>query len=100
MNALPACHAGAGKATMSSRCCLISCCPAGFPNVLGSDNGSECTAKCIRRRLSDAGSITANIEPDRPWENGSIESFNVRMRDEFLNGERFDTLHEAQVLTQ
>jgi len=65
-----------------------------------SDIGSEFTANRIRKWLSDAGSITAYIEPGSPWENGYIESFNARMRDEFLNGETFDTMYEAQVLTQ
>ncbi|MEA5048739.1 MAG: transposase, partial [Eubacteriales bacterium] len=45
-------------------------------------------------------SITAYIEPGSPWENGYIESFNARMRDEFLNGELFHTMYEVQVLTQ
>ena len=72
----------------------------GVPEYMRSDNGSEFTAKKIRQWLSDAGSITAYIEPGSPWENGYIESFNARMRAEFLNGELFDTMFEAQVLTQ
>ena len=72
----------------------------GVPEYMRSDNGSEFTAKQIRRWLSDAGSITAYIEPGSPWENGYVESFNARMRAEFLNGELFDTMFEAQVLTQ
>ena len=40
------------------------------------------------------------IEPGRPWENGHIESFNGKLRNELLNGEIFDTLHEAQVLIE
>ncbi len=43
---------------------------------------------------------TLFIEPGSPWENGYIESFNGRLRDEHLNGERFDTLFEAQVLIE
>ena len=72
----------------------------GVPEYMRSDNGSEFTAKQIRQWLKDAGSITAYIEPGSPWENGYIESFNARMRAEFLNGELFDTMYEAQVLTQ
>ena len=64
----------------------------GVPEYMRSDNGSEFTAKQIRKWLSDAGSITAFIEPGSPWENGYIESFNARMRAEFLNGELFDTM--------
>ena len=72
----------------------------GVPEYMRSDNGSEFTANRIRKWLRDAGSITAYIEPGSPWENGYIESFNARMRAEFLNGEIFDTMFEAQVLTQ
>lgn len=43
---------------------------------------------------------TLFIEPGSPWENGYIESFNGRLRNEYLNGERFDTLLEAQVLIE
>jgi len=38
------------------------------------------------------------IEPGSPWENGYIESFNGKLRDELLNGEVFDTVLEAQVV--
>ena len=40
---------------------------------------------------------TLYIEPGSPWENGYIESFNGKLRDELLNGEVFDTVLEAQV---
>jgi len=40
------------------------------------------------------------IEPGSPWENGYCESFNSKLRDEFLNGEIFYTLKEAQVLAE
>ncbi len=42
----------------------------------------------------------AHEEPGSPWENGYIESFNGKLRDELLNGEVFDTLLEAQVLVE
>lgn len=70
----------------------------GTPEYLRSDNGSEFTAKKIRKWLSNTGVITAYIEPGSPWENGYIESFNARMRDEFLNGELFGNMYEVQVL--
>jgi transposase InsO family protein len=70
----------------------------GVPEYLRSDNGSEFTAKKVRRWLQNTGVITAYIEPGSPWENGYIESFNGSMRDEFLNGELFGCLYEAQVL--
>ena len=46
------------------------------------------------------GVKTLYIEPSSPWENGYIESFNGKFRDELLNGEIFDTLLEAKVLTE
>ncbi len=72
----------------------------GTPEYLRSDNGPEFIAKALRRWLRDIGIITTYIEPGSPWENGYIESFNARMRDEFLNGELFGNLYEAQVLTE
>lgn len=72
----------------------------GIPEYLRSDNGTEFTAKRIRTWLRSTGVITAYIEPGSPWENGYVESFNARMRDEFLNGELFGNMYEAQVLTK
>jgi len=71
----------------------------GTPEYLRSDNGPEFIAKKLRKWLSELGVITAYIEPGSPWENGYCESFNSRMRDEFLNGELFGNMYEAQVLT-
>ena len=52
------------------------------------------------RWLKNLGVITTYIEPGSPWENGYCESFNSRMRDEFLNGELFGNLYETEVLTK
>lgn len=41
-----------------------------------------------------------DIEPGAPWENGYVESFNGKMREQFLNSELFYTLKEAQILTE
>ena len=71
----------------------------GIPEYLRSDNGSEFTSNQIMQWLSNIGVITAFIEPGSPWENGYCESFNSRMRDEFLNGEIFGNMYEAEVLT-
>ena len=54
----------------------------------------------LRQRLDKVGVNTAYIEPGSPWENGYIESFNARLRDELLNGEIFETLLEAKVLIE
>jgi putative transposase len=72
----------------------------GCPIYIRSDNGSEFTATAIREWLYNLGVTTAYIEPGSPWENGFCESFNSRMRDEFLNCELLDTLKEAEILTK
>ena len=54
----------------------------------------------LKEWLHNLGISTAYIEPGSPWENGYCESFNARMRDEFMNGEIFGTLQEAAVLTR
>jgi len=70
----------------------------GIPEHIRSDNGPEFTAKAIRRWLNYVGVKTLFIEPGSPWENGYIESFNGKLRDELLNREIFTTLIEAKVL--
>ena len=70
----------------------------GIPEHIRSDNGPEFTAKAIRRWLSRVGVKALFIEPGSPWENGYIESFNGKLRDELLNREIFTTLIEAKVL--
>lgn len=70
----------------------------GVPAYLRSDNGSEFTANKVRDWLSRVGVTTLFIEPGSPWENGYVESFNGKLRDELLAREQFDTLLEAKVL--
>jgi transposase InsO family protein len=72
----------------------------GVPEHIRSDNGPEFTARTIRQWLRDLGVKTLYIEPGSPWENGYIESFNGKLRDELLNVEIFTTLCEAQVLIE
>ena len=72
----------------------------GVPEFIRSDNGLEFTAQAIREWLEALGVRTLSIEPDSPWENGYIESFNGKLRDELLNVEIFDTLWEALVLAE
>jgi putative transposase len=72
----------------------------GLPDFIRSDNGSEFTASAVKDWLKDLGVRTLFIEPGSPWENGYIESFNGKLRDELLNGEIFDTMTEARVLTE
>ena len=72
----------------------------GIPEHLRSDNGPEFTAKTIRAWLNRIGVKTLFIERGSPWENGYIESFNGKLRDELLNREIFTTLQEAKVLIE
>jgi transposase InsO family protein len=72
----------------------------GIPDHIRSDNGPEFTAASVRQRLARIGVKTLFIEPGSPWENGYVESFNGKLRDECLNGEIFETLLEAQVLIE
>ena len=70
----------------------------GVPEHIRSDNGPEFTAKAIRKWLGRMDVKTLFIEPGSPWENGYIESFNGKLRDELLNREIFTTLTEAKIL--
>jgi len=72
----------------------------GIPEYLRSDNGPEFTAREIRKWLAKIGVKTLFIEPGSPWENGYIESFNGKLRDELLNREAFSNLTEAKVLIE
>jgi IS30 family transposase len=65
-----------------------------------SDNGSEFTAIAVRGWLPRGGVKTLYMELGSPWENGSNESLNGKLRDELLNGEIFYTLQEAKVLIE
>ena len=72
----------------------------GTPAYIRSDNGSEFTAKAVRAWLGRLGVKTLYIERGSPWENGYVESFIGKMRDELLNGELFCCLAEAKVLVE
>jgi transposase InsO family protein len=72
----------------------------GVPDHIRSDNGPEFTAGVVREWLGRVGVKTLFIEPGSPWENGYIESFNGKLRDELLNGEIFYSLREAKVLIE
>jgi transposase InsO family protein len=72
----------------------------GLPDYIRSDNGTEFTSKLIREWLDRLGVGTLFIEPGSPWENGYIESFNGKLRDECLNREVFSNLLEAKVLIE
>ena len=72
----------------------------GMPTHIRSDNGPEFIAIKLRQWLTNLDVAPLYIEPGSPWENGYVESFNGKMREQFLNGELFYTLKEAQILTE
>jgi len=72
----------------------------GVPNHVRSDNGPEFTAKAVREWLARVGVKTLYIEPGSPWENGYVESFIGRFKDEYVDREIFYTLTEAKVLIE
>ena len=69
----------------------------GRPGALRMDNGPEFVALVLRGLCHGRGIDPAYIEPGKPWQNGLAESFISRLRDEFLDGEVFLSVLEAQV---
>lgn len=72
----------------------------GAPEYIRSDNGPEFVAKAVRDWLTASGVGTLFIEPGSPWENGYIESFNSRLRDELLSRELFTSVLEGRVMAE
>ena len=68
----------------------------GRPKHIRSDNGPEFVAKLVRDWLAQAEVATLFIAKGSPWENGYVESFNARLRDELLNRELFLSVTEGQ----
>ena len=72
----------------------------GVPKYLRSDNGPEFVAKAVQKWLEEVGCQTLFITPGSPWENGYVESFNDKLRDECLNQEIFRNGREAQEIIE
>ena len=72
----------------------------GVPAHVRSDNGPEFVAEAVQKWIRAVGASTAYITPGSPWENGYVESFNARLRDELLDGEIFCSLREAQIIIE
>jgi putative transposase len=72
----------------------------GAPEHLRSDNGPEFIAYAVQDWLERTGIKTMYIEPGAPWENGHIESFHDKLRDECLNRELFRSVAEARVIVE
>ena len=70
----------------------------GYPCLMVSDNGTELTSNAILKWQEDRKVDWHYIAPGKPMQNGFVESFNGRMRDECLNEHLFDSLHHARNL--
>jgi len=70
------------------------------PKFIRSDNGPEFIADAIKNWLGQKDVGTLYIEPGSPWENGYIESFNGKLRDEVLDRELFYSVKEAKVIVK
>ena len=70
----------------------------GIPRYIRSDNGPEFISRRVRSFLSKIEVEASFIEPGSPWQNGYVESFNSRLRDECLNCEEFTTVQEARAV--
>jgi putative transposase len=72
----------------------------GAPRYLRADNGPEFVSRAILRWVTASGIDTAFIDPGKPWQNGTDESFNGKFRDECLSLEWFRTRAEAAVVIE
>lgn len=72
----------------------------GPPKALRSDNGPEFVSCALLKWIADAGIESALIEPGKPWQNGTCESFNGKFRDECLSVEWFRSRDEARVVIE
>lgn len=70
------------------------------PLYLRSDSGPEFVSNAVLQWLTDTRIETAIIDPGKPWQNGTNESFNGKFRDECLSVEWFRTRREAQVIIE
>jgi putative transposase len=76
------------------------CLVRGVPEHIRSDQGPEFIATTVKDWIAAVGAKTAYIEKSSPWENGYVESFNGKLRDELLNIEIFNSLREAQIMIE
>lgn len=73
------------------------CRKKGYPEAIRSDNGSEFIGASVGDWLRRSGVKRLHSEPGKPWQNGYIESFNGKLRDELLSRTWFSSLREAKV---
>ena len=89
-----------GRSLPSLRVCAVLetlFCSHGLPGALRMDNGPEFVALALRGLCHRLGINGMYIEPGKPWQNGYAESFHARLRDEFMDGEVFVSVLDAQV---
>jgi putative transposase len=72
----------------------------GAPRYLRSDNGPEFVSRAVLKWLNSAHIDTAHIDPGKPWQNGSNESFNGKFRDECLSMQWFKNRIDAKVMIE
>jgi putative transposase len=72
----------------------------GAPKYLRSDNGPEFVSRAVLKWLNSAHIDTAHIDPGKPWQNGSNESFNGKFRDECLSMQGFKNRIDAKVMIE
>ena len=72
----------------------------GSPQYLRSDNGPEFVSRAVLKWLTQSNIDTAHIDPGKPWQNGSNESFNGKFRDECLSMEWFRNRIDAKIVIE
>ena len=70
------------------------------PKYVRFDHGPEFIAHAVADWCRFNDTNTACLDPGSPWQNAWVESFNGRLRDEYLNGQLFETVFEARVLLE
>ena len=83
-----------GKRVARDLDCIIA--ERGIPKTIVSDNVTEFTSMAILKWVQDTGINWHYIAPGKPKQNGFIESFNGKLRDECLNETLFGTLRDAR----
>ena len=73
---------------------------AAFPSAFARTTDRSSSPRPAQDWIAAVGAKAAYIAPGSPWENGFIESFNARLRDELLNGEIFYSLAEARIVVE
>ena len=91
----------ANSSPSTSSMCSPTCSScAAFPSAFARTTDRSSSPRPCKDWIAAVGAKAAYIAPGSPWENGFIESFNARLRDELLNGEIFYSLAEARIVVE